>query len=69
MESDIKELKIIDKEIKEENREIKEKFIKPIERWEKIRYIQFTSIWWIVGMLIAIIASWFTFWITKAFWK
>lgn len=37
--------------------EIREEFIKPLQRWERVREIQFTGIWALASMLIAVLSS------------
>jgi len=56
-------------DVKEEVKEIRHEFIKPLQKWEKIRQIAFTWFWWMASLFIAIIASWISSFTVLAFSK
>jgi len=65
---DIRDLKEADKNIIAQNRKIEEELVKPLQRKTAIKHIEFTSVWWMVSFMIAVVASLFSYWIAKAFW-
>lgn len=54
------------KDIKKQNEKIEEELVKPIQRKTSIKYIEFTSIWWFISLMIAIVASLISVWIAHA---
>lgn len=57
------------RDIKRQNEKIENELVKPIQKKTAIKHLEFTSVWWFVSFLIAIVASWLTLWMAKAFWN